>query len=135
MYLISCLQFVIVAILEDYPHSSQLWIARAQAVHQAGPVHVPPGHPASSQTWDYLRTLSVLLDVADARTLGPDQRDSLTDLPNVLTYATFVETEKAGYLIRQYAGASLYDRIRSVIALLIAFCPSCIDDLLEYLAL
>lgn len=41
-----------------------------------------------------------------------DQRDSLSDLPNVLTYATFVETEKAGYLIRQYAGASLYDRIR-----------------------
>jgi phosphoinositide-3-kinase regulatory subunit 4 len=41
-----------------------------------------------------------------------DQRDSLSDLSNVLTYATFVETEKAGYLIRQYAGASLYDRIR-----------------------
>ncbi|WVF66213.1 hypothetical protein IAT40_000953 [Kwoniella sp. CBS 6097] len=39
------------------------------------------------------------------------ERDALADLPNVNTYQTFVETEKAGYLIRQWAGSNLYDRV------------------------
>lgn len=34
------LKSIVFAVLEDYSYSSQLWTARAQAVHQAGPVHV-----------------------------------------------------------------------------------------------
>ncbi|CAK9779867.1 ARM repeat-containing protein [Cutaneotrichosporon oleaginosum] len=39
------------------------------------------------------------------------ERDALSNMPNVLMYATFIETEKAGYLIRQWVGSSLYDRL------------------------
>lgn len=39
------------------------------------------------------------------------QRDILAGVPGAFAYNTFVETEKAGYLIRQFAGSSLYDRI------------------------
>ncbi|KAG1737490.1 uncharacterized protein EDB91DRAFT_1140136 [Suillus paluster] len=38
-------------------------------------------------------------------------REALLDIPNIYTYQTFFETEKAGYLIRQWAGSNLYDRI------------------------
>lgn len=40
------------------------------------------------------------------------ERDILSELANVNTYQTFVETEKAGYLIRQWVGSNLYDRVR-----------------------
>ncbi len=39
------------------------------------------------------------------------ERESLATAPNVLTYQTVVETENAGYLIRQWLASSLYDRI------------------------
>ncbi|WWC58078.1 uncharacterized protein I303_100613 [Kwoniella dejecticola CBS 10117] len=39
------------------------------------------------------------------------ERDNLADLPNVNTYQAFVETDKAGYLIRQWIGSNLYDRV------------------------
>nr|XP_019002677.1 VPS15 protein kinase [Kwoniella mangroviensis CBS 8507]OCF66138.1 VPS15 protein kinase [Kwoniella mangroviensis CBS 8507] len=39
------------------------------------------------------------------------ERDNLSDLPNVNTYQAFVETDKAGYLIRQWVGSNLYDRV------------------------
>ena len=39
------------------------------------------------------------------------ERDALADLSSVNTYQAFVETEKAGYLIRQWAGSNLYDRV------------------------
>lgn len=52
---------------------------------------------------------SMMLTVRSA-----DQRDALSSISHTLSYSTFVETEKAGYLIRQWAGASLYDRIRQV---------------------
>ncbi|ORX34648.1 hypothetical protein BD324DRAFT_634336 [Kockovaella imperatae] len=39
------------------------------------------------------------------------ERDALADLGSVNTYQAFVETEKAGYLIRQWVGAKLYDRV------------------------
>lgn len=48
------------------------------------------------------------------------ERDVLSDLANVNTYQTFVETEKAGYLIRQWIGSNLYDRVRWV--------PCCLDS-------
>lgn len=41
-------------------------------------------------------------------------RDALQDIPNVYTYQAFVETDKAGYLIRQWIASNLYDRIRYV---------------------
>ncbi|KIP05625.1 hypothetical protein PHLGIDRAFT_128766 [Phlebiopsis gigantea 11061_1 CR5-6] len=39
------------------------------------------------------------------------ERDALADIPNVYTYQSFVETDKAGYLVRQWVASSLYDRI------------------------
>lgn len=41
-------------------------------------------------------------------------REALLDIPNVYNYQAFVETEKAGYIIRQWVASSLYDRIRYV---------------------
>ncbi|CAL1709651.1 unnamed protein product [Somion occarium] len=39
------------------------------------------------------------------------ESDALADIPNVYTYQAFHETEKAGYLVRQWVASSLYDRI------------------------
>ncbi|KAF8128699.1 hypothetical protein EV363DRAFT_1433081 [Boletus edulis] len=38
-------------------------------------------------------------------------RDALQDIPNVYTHQAFVETDKAGFLIRQWIASNLYDRI------------------------
>lgn len=40
------------------------------------------------------------------------EREALADMQSVHSYQTFVETDKAGYLIRQWAGTNLYDRVR-----------------------
>ena len=45
---------------------------------------------------------------------GIVEREALADLANVYAGQTFVETDKAGYLIRQWIASSLYDRIRCV---------------------
>lgn len=39
-------------------------------------------------------------------------REALTDIANVYNYQSFVETDKAGYIIRQWVASNLYDRIR-----------------------
>ncbi|KAI0058381.1 ARM repeat-containing protein [Artomyces pyxidatus] len=39
------------------------------------------------------------------------EREALLDISNVYSYQTFVETEQAGYLIRQWVASNLYDRI------------------------
>ncbi|KAI0088224.1 hypothetical protein BDY19DRAFT_994141 [Irpex rosettiformis] len=39
------------------------------------------------------------------------EREALADIPNVYTYQSFLETDKAGYMIRQWVASSLYDRI------------------------
>jgi hypothetical protein len=44
-----------------------------------------------------------------------DFRDKLADIPNVYTYQAFVESDKAGYVIRQWLTSNLYDRIRQVV--------------------
>ena len=41
-----------------------------------------------------------------------EERDALVDVPNAFPYIHCLETEKGGYLIRQYLYSSLYDRIR-----------------------
>ena len=41
------------------------------------------------------------------------EREALWDCVNVLPYARAIETERAGYLIRQWVASNLYDRIRS----------------------
>jgi phosphoinositide-3-kinase regulatory subunit 4 len=43
-----------------------------------------------------------------------EERDSLVDVPNAFPYIHCLETEKGGYLIRQYLYSSLYDRIRCI---------------------
>jgi hypothetical protein len=40
------------------------------------------------------------------------EREALADIANIYNYQTFVETEKAGYIIRQWIASNLYDRIR-----------------------
>ncbi|GAA5898472.1 hypothetical protein JCM8208_006993 [Rhodotorula glutinis] len=39
------------------------------------------------------------------------ERDALVDCPNVLAYGRALETERAGYLMRQWVASNLYDRI------------------------
>ncbi|GJN87433.1 hypothetical protein Rhopal_000382-T1 [Rhodotorula paludigena] len=39
------------------------------------------------------------------------EREALADCPNVQPYARAVETERAGYLMRQWVASNLYDRI------------------------
>ncbi|OBZ66825.1 putative serine/threonine-protein kinase VPS15 [Grifola frondosa] len=39
------------------------------------------------------------------------EREALVDIANIYNYQTFVETDKAGYIIRQWVASSLYDRI------------------------
>ncbi|KZT63489.1 WD40 repeat-like protein [Daedalea quercina L-15889] len=39
------------------------------------------------------------------------EREALADLVNVYSYQAFVETDKAGYVFRQWVASSLYDRI------------------------
>ncbi|ORY82386.1 Other/VPS15 protein kinase [Leucosporidium creatinivorum] len=39
------------------------------------------------------------------------EREALADCPNVLPYQRAIETERAGYLIRQWTASNLYDRI------------------------
>jgi phosphoinositide-3-kinase regulatory subunit 4 len=36
------------------------------------------------------------------------------DIANIYNYQSFVETDKAGYIIRQWVASNLYDRIRHV---------------------
>ncbi|KZV87785.1 ARM repeat-containing protein [Exidia glandulosa HHB12029] len=40
-----------------------------------------------------------------------NERLSLADIPNVYSYQAFHETDKAGYMLRQWLASSLYDRI------------------------
>ncbi|KAG0049019.1 Serine/threonine-protein kinase [Gryganskiella cystojenkinii] len=40
-----------------------------------------------------------------------EERESLADVPNAVAFQRVLETERAGYLIRQYFFSSLYDRI------------------------
>lgn len=39
------------------------------------------------------------------------ERDAMAEIANINTYQAFVETDKAGYLIRQWIGSNLYDRL------------------------
>ena len=45
-------------------------------------------------------------------TAGLVEREALLDIPNVYSYQTFIDSDKAGYLIRQWVASNLYDRIR-----------------------
>lgn len=49
-----------------------------------------------------------------------DEQESLADIPNAISYQRIVETDRAGYMVRQYLYSSLYDRIRY----LYSFCPT-----------
>ena len=51
------------------------------------------------------------------------EREALSELPNIYSYQSFVETERAGYIIRQYVASNLYDRIRCVALLLLYIHP------------
>lgn len=59
-------------------------------------IYIKPDLGASLQT--YQRRLKV-------------EREALLDIPNVYSYQTFIDSDKAGYLIRQWVASNLYDRI------------------------
>ncbi|CAG8616831.1 6412_t:CDS:2, partial [Diversispora eburnea] len=40
-----------------------------------------------------------------------EEKEALSEVPNAFPYQRIIETEKAGYIIRQYFFSSLYDRI------------------------
>ncbi|KAI1782687.1 hypothetical protein LXA43DRAFT_1068385 [Ganoderma leucocontextum] len=41
------------------------------------------------------------------------ERETFADIPNVYSYQSFVETDKAGHIIRQWVASNLFDKIRS----------------------
>ena len=41
-------------------------------------------------------------------------REALADIASIYNYQAFIETDKAGYIIRQWVASNLYDRIRCV---------------------
>ena len=43
-----------------------------------------------------------------------EEKEILSEVPNAFAYQRILETEKAGYLIRQFFFSSLYDRIRFI---------------------
>jgi phosphoinositide-3-kinase regulatory subunit 4 len=40
------------------------------------------------------------------------EKEALLDIANIYNYQNFIETDKAGYIIRQWIASNLYDRIR-----------------------
>ena len=52
-----------------------------------------------------------LQSVCEVRVSLTVERETLENVPNLLTYQTVIETEAAGYLIRQWLASNLYDRI------------------------
>ena len=68
-----------------------------------------------SSAW--ILELSIVVDTNSFKNcsrIGPEEREALLEVPNAFPYQRIIETEKAGYLIRQYFFSSLYDRIRCV---------------------
>lgn len=84
------------------------WTSSGQNIHQAGPwrqlAQVPP-------TIEELSTVAGCEELCEL-IAGVVEREALADLANVYSGQTLVETDKAGYLIRQWIASSLYDRIR-----------------------
>ncbi|KAJ3325684.1 Serine/threonine-protein kinase [Boothiomyces sp. JEL0866] len=54
---------------------------------------------------------SVPINLSDYQQILLVERDKLKGIPNILTYDIVLETERAGYAIRQSLQGSLYDRI------------------------
>ena len=55
---------------------------------------------------------SARLELTQAEPCLAAERENLIDCPNVLSYQRALETERGGYLIRQWVASNLYDRIR-----------------------
>ena len=60
------------------------------------------------------REISCLLIFVSHTYFALVDREALADISNVYNYQAFVETDKAGYIIRQWLASNLYDRIRFV---------------------
>ena len=100
------IQSVFIKISENYLGTTCLWTASAQDIYQARYDHVP-----SSYTTSFER-LAIVLGRLRWSLNSAAERESLADMASVNSYQTFVETDKAGYLIRQWIGSNLYDRVR-----------------------
>lgn len=94
---------------------SSRFIKTIRARHRQGPlvvkVFVKPDVSLSLKQI-YRRIKSTYSGLVCARTHdGTDECDALIDCPNVLAYQRAIETERTGYLLRQWIASTLYDRI------------------------
>ena len=89
------------------------WLSRSQDIHQARSRNKPP--PLCAEAERYARKITRLSFRAVDPYVTPVDREALLDIPNVYNYQAFVETDKAGFLIRQWIASNLYDRIRRVL--------------------
>lgn len=108
------------------------WFPHSQDIHQARPWMESPEIPEEIEECVFVFSTHPTDHDAVARLmmlyvssfdfvllLCTVEREALLDIPNVYNYQTFVETDKAGYLIRQWVASNLYDRIRCVQFLLL----------------
>lgn len=101
-------QYWLRSLFKDGQVSPSEWASGGQDLRQAGPWPQPPELSPAPQMQVH-HSHSTLLHL----TLLPQvDREALIDIPNVYNYQTFAETDKAGYIIRQWIASNLYDRIR-----------------------
>ncbi|KAG9127307.1 Serine/threonine-protein kinase [Ceratobasidium sp. 392] len=79
---------------------SARFLKTVRARHRNGPLVIKVFIKASAD-----------LTLRDHKTRLRNHRDKLIGIPNVHTYQAFVESDKAGYVIRQWLASNLYDRI------------------------
>jgi hypothetical protein len=96
---------------QDYSRKDTLRPCRRQNIHQTRPQFLGRQMGKTTTRSPLPRMFSLHLLRA---WLIAEERERLLDVPNAFPYVRCIETEKAGYLIRQFLYGSLYDRIRSV---------------------
>ncbi|KAG8768849.1 Serine/threonine-protein kinase [Ceratobasidium sp. 428] len=79
---------------------SARFLKTVRARHRNGPLVIKVFIKASAD-----------LTLRDHKTRLRNHRDKLMGIPNVHTYQAFVESDKAGYVIRQWLASNLYDRV------------------------
>lgn len=102
-----------VSLPQDRQMQTPQWLSRSQDIHQARSRNNPPSLCAKAERYAREHTRRSFRAVDPCVT--PVDREALLDIPNVYNYQAFVETDKAGFLIRQWIASNLYDRIRRVL--------------------
>jgi phosphoinositide-3-kinase, regulatory subunit 4 len=109
-------QLELCALPQNNPRKDPLRPRRRQNIHQTRCLLLPCQMGTATQGYAVEFITFGLLFVDDMET---EERDALVDVPNAFPYIHCLETEKGGYLIRQYLYSSLYDRIRCGLVVLL----------------